>query len=67
MTNPAQIEGYCCDECHDSGYIELVSGGLWDGIGSRRLVYCKCLCGADARRQDLLTGNTIATEDDRHD
>lgn len=41
-----------CPHCDDSGYVELVSGGIWTGANiTSRLEICDCICGDDVRRE----------------
>jgi hypothetical protein len=44
--------GKRCDKCDDSGYVELISGGIWTGENIRtRHEVCGCPCGDDVRRE----------------
>jgi len=53
MLTPPQsdLAGEACERCDDSGFVETVCGGFWNGIGPRTLSFCRCACGNDARRQ----------------
>jgi hypothetical protein len=46
-----------CERCHDSGFVEMSSGGHWTGENiATSHNYCDCDCGQDARDQDNGTG-----------
>lgn len=53
-----------CPDCDDSGWVETVSGGLWEGNGRSRLTICDCICGDDVRRERATRPPQQASESD---